>query len=140
VGQTEFWELCPESTQSLEELDQAVKALLKGCLQHFHAGVTHVKRISGAVPPSMANAFEECALALLKADDSDQFASCVQVILQDFLKTEAWLWWWMRPSHASMLFVSECVMEPDIWESIPDTTNAEEAMHWKLYALHSVAS
>ena len=102
----------------------------------------------------MADAFEERALALLKAYDLDQFVSRAQVILHDFPKTEAWLWWWLRPSHASMLFVSEHVMEPDIWESIPDTTNAEEAMHWKLYAaaghnheflegiyaLHSVAS
>jgi hypothetical protein len=25
-------------------------------------------------------------------------------------------------------------MDISIWDSIPDTTNAEEAMHWKLYA------
>ena len=25
-------------------------------------------------------------------------------------------------------------MDIVIWDSIPDTTNAEEAMHWKLYA------
>ncbi|KAF8059495.1 hypothetical protein FPV67DRAFT_1362049, partial [Lyophyllum atratum] len=24
-------------------------------------------------------------------------------------------------------------MDPDVWNSIPETTNAEEAMHWKLY-------
>ena len=41
--------------------------------------------------------------------------------------------WWMRPAHASMLFESEREMDVEIWESIPKTTNAEEAMHWKLY-------
>ena len=33
-----------------------------------------------------------------------------------------------------MLFESKRKMDTDIWESIPESTNAEEAMHWKLYA------
>jgi hypothetical protein len=33
-----------------------------------------------------------------------------------------------------MLFESERKMDIEIWESIPKTTNAEEAMHWKLYS------
>lgn len=126
--------LRPDNSRSSDELDEAAKSLLKGCLQHFRSGVTRVKKISGAVPPSLADAFEARALALLKADDVEQFALRAKVILRDFPKTEAWLRWWMRPSHASMLFVSQRIMEPAIWESIPDTTNAEEAMHWKLYA------
>lgn len=40
----------------------------------------------------------------------------------------------MRESHASILFKTERQMDPEIWDSIPDTTNAEEAMHWKLYS------
>lgn len=33
-----------------------------------------------------------------------------------------------------MLFESERQMDIEIWDSIPKTTNAEEAMHWKLYS------
>jgi hypothetical protein len=40
----------------------------------------------------------------------------------------------MRESHASMLFLSQKKMDPDLWEAIPETTNAEEAMHWKMYS------
>lgn len=40
----------------------------------------------------------------------------------------------MRPTHASMLFESERKMDMQIWDSLPKTTNAEEAMHWKLYS------
>ena len=25
-------------------------------------------------------------------------------------------------------------MKPELWEAIPETTNAEEAMHWKMYS------
>ena len=130
----EFWLLYLDNTRSSEELHKASLLLLKGCLQHFCSGVTRVKKISGAIPPALADAFEAQALALLQADNVEQFLSRTKVILHDFPKTEAWLQWWMRPSHASMLFVSLHRMEPELWESIPDTTNAEEAMHWKLDA------
>jgi hypothetical protein len=33
-----------------------------------------------------------------------------------------------------MIFESQKLMDASIWDAIPDTTNAEEAMHWKLYA------
>jgi hypothetical protein len=40
----------------------------------------------------------------------------------------------MRESHASMLFLLQRKMDPDLWEAIPETMNAEEAMHWKMYS------
>jgi len=43
--------------------------------------------------------------------------------------------WWMRPAHASMLFHSDKKMDIEIWDSIPKTTNAQEAMHWKIYCM-----
>ena len=39
----------------------------------------------------------------------------------------------MRLEHVRMLFSSERVMSEQVWTSLPSTTNAEEAMHWKLY-------
>ena len=38
----------------------------------------------------------------------------------------------MCPSHAAMLFESERKMDIEIWEGLPNTTNAE-AMHAKFY-------
>jgi hypothetical protein len=33
-----------------------------------------------------------------------------------------------------MLFLLQRKMDPDLWEAIPETTNAKEAMHWKMYS------
>jgi hypothetical protein len=60
--------------------------------------------------------------------------SCAEVVIREFPKTETWLRWWMRDAHSSMLFTAQRRMEPYIWDRMPDTTNPEEAMHWKLYA------
>ena len=32
-----------------------------------------------------------------------------------------------------MLLVARRKMDADLWNSLPESTNAEEAMHWKLY-------
>jgi hypothetical protein len=130
----EFWQLRPEDTRSVDELKVASEKLLKGCNQHFRAGVTRIKKISGVVPPGSGEAFENRVKALLDATDLASFLSRAEVVIRDFPKTESWLRWWMRESHASMLFVSHRKMEAYVWDRMPDTTNAEEAMHWKLYA------
>jgi hypothetical protein len=96
--------------------------------------VTRVKRISGVVPPDQAEAFEARMLALLTAEDSEQFHARAAAVVRDFPKTESYLGWWLRPSHSGMLFKSERRMRPDIWDSIPDSTNAAEAGHFKLYS------
>ncbi|TFK35257.1 hypothetical protein BDQ12DRAFT_668748 [Crucibulum laeve] len=91
----EFWLSQPDHNHTEKELQEASEKLLRGCVQHFQAGVTRIKKISGVVPPGLADAFEAQAIGLLTATD--------------------------------------CKMDPDVWNSIPDSTNAEEAMHWKLY-------
>ena len=78
-------------------------------------------------------AFEARAIGLLDAADHDEFIVRANVVIRDFPKAQAWLTWWMRPSHAKMLFSSERTMTEQVWTSLPSTTNAEEAMHWKLY-------
>ncbi|KAF5319355.1 hypothetical protein D9619_008890 [Psilocybe cf. subviscida] len=66
---------------------------------------------------------EHVKRGLLKCGNSEEFLERVAVIGR----------WYRQPSHAQMLFESERRMDPDIWDSIPSTTNAEEAMHWTLY-------
>ncbi|KAJ6481243.1 hypothetical protein C8R47DRAFT_1322273 [Mycena vitilis] len=128
-----FWTVRPGNTRTRDQLEEAFEAIYRGCTQHFRAGVTRVKKISGVVPPDQADAFEYRVLALLEAADSEQFQARAAAVIRDFPKTESWLRWWMRESHAVMLFASARKMDPEIWDSIPDSTNAEEAFHWKLY-------
>jgi hypothetical protein len=40
----------------------------------------------------------------------------------------------MRDSHASMLFTTHRKMEAHVWDRMPETNNAEEAMNFKIYA------
>ncbi|KAJ7024054.1 hypothetical protein C8F04DRAFT_890996, partial [Mycena alexandri] len=128
-----FWTVRPNNTRTPTQLAEDFQAIYRGCTQHFRAGVTRVKKISGVIPPGQADAFEFRVLALLTAADSEQFQARAHAVIRDFPKTESWLGWWMRKSHAMMLFASERKMDPEIWDSIPDSTNAEEALHWKLY-------
>ena len=129
----EFWTLRSDSRPH-EELSDAAERLLCGCEEHFRAGVTRVARINGAVPPDLKDAFTERALGLLKCSSSEEFQNRASLIIRDFPKLKSWMEWWMRPTHASMLFESERLMDIQIWDSLPKTTNAEEAMHWKLYS------
>ncbi|KAF5379467.1 hypothetical protein D9615_006598 [Tricholomella constricta] len=131
---TEFWYQHPNNARSRAELEAAAQRLLRGCEEHFRAGVTRVSRISGAVPPEMSEEFVQRALSLLKASDSEDFRSCTALLARDFPKLVNWINWWSRESHAMMLFGSERKMDVSIWESLPATNNAEEAMHWKLYS------
>ena len=130
----EFWTLRSDDARSLEALSTAAGKLLRGCQEHFRAAVTRVSRINGAVPPDMKEAFTKRALALLHCSNSDDFNLRANLIVHDFPPLKSWMEWWMCPAHASMLFESERQMDIEIWESIPKTTNAEEAMHWKLYS------
>lgn len=130
----DFWKQREGNTRLDDELRLAAEKLLKGCVQHFRSAVTRVKKISGVIPPEQMSFFESCTCALLDATNIEDFLHQAQTICEKFPKVIPWLQWWLRPSHASMLFKSQHVMDPDIWDSIPDSTNAEEAMHWKLYA------
>ncbi|KAF8059496.1 hypothetical protein FPV67DRAFT_1357277, partial [Lyophyllum atratum] len=47
----EFWSGRADDNRSRDELYHAATNLLRGCQEHFRAGVTRVSRISGAVPP-----------------------------------------------------------------------------------------
>ena len=129
----DFWQIRGGDERSYEERVYAAECLLRGCQEHFRAAVTRVARINGAVPPDKKEAFTERALGLLNCSNSDDFELRAKLIIRDFPKLSSWMEWWMRPSHASMLFKSERKMDAEIWEGLPSTTNAEEAMHAKFY-------
>lgn len=129
-----FWMMRPDNTHTRQELQVAAEHLLKGCHEHFRAGVTRVSRISGAVADGMREGFAKRALALLDAPNSQEFIAHAALLVHDFPRLTSWMEWWMRPAHASMLFESERKMDIDLWNSLPQDNNAEESMHWKLYS------
>jgi len=51
-GFIQFWMMHATNTWTVEELAEAVKAILCGCKEHFCAAVTHVSCINRAVGPN----------------------------------------------------------------------------------------
>ncbi|EDR15479.1 uncharacterized protein LACBIDRAFT_321327 [Laccaria bicolor S238N-H82] len=129
-----FWMAQPDNTRNRQELQVAAEHLLKGCREHYCAGVTRVSRISGVISPAMADVFITRALGLLMLPTSAEFTSQALLLVRDFPKLASWMEWWTQPAHVSMLFESERKMDIDLWDSLPADNNTEEAMHWKLYS------
>lgn len=90
-------------------------------------------RIGGVIPQDKRAAFRKLSNDLVKAPDLGQFRASAMEMLQQFPLVQPWLAWWLRDEHASMIFQSHKRMDPLLWDSMPDTTNAEESMHWRLY-------
>ncbi len=108
--------------------------LLKGCEQHFHNAVTRIKRIGSIIPVEDEKKFKNLAMKLCSVPNQEGFEAIAHRIVKKWPRTSTWLAWWTRESHASMIFKSQQIMDAEVWDSIPGSTNAEEAMHWKLYS------
>lgn len=129
-----FWTTGRYSSQTPDQLRTEAAKLLRGCREHFRANVTRISRINAVVPPESTQHFKDRTLELLDVKDSKAFLELASSLLKDFPKIAPWLAWWLKEEHAAMLFASKRSMSEFIWDSIPKTTNAEEAMHWKLYS------
>ncbi len=114
---------------------EAAKELLKGCQQHFRNAATCVKRLSGVVPPDKVSDFTDLRTLLYTTEDMNVFNDTVAEIRTKFPRSKPWLNWWLHPDHVSMVFSSQRRMNPLIWDVLPDSTNAEEAMHFKIYMI-----
>jgi hypothetical protein len=129
-----FWIQRPDDNRNENDLRKNAQHILRGCKEHFRSGVTRLSRINGVIPPEHREIFIQRASALVSVPTHMEFVEYARLIIRDFPATATWLAWWLRPAHATMLFESQKTMDAQIWDSIPDTNNAEEAMHWKLYS------
>ncbi|KAJ6559943.1 hypothetical protein B0H19DRAFT_912372, partial [Mycena capillaripes] len=131
----DFWlEFAPQGRKE-SELRQAAAALLKGCRQHFDNQITRVARISRIVGPDRQARFRKLAKELLRQKTMKGLRACAAELIQEFPGAKPWVKWWMRPSHASMLFLVASGMALKLWESLPATTNGAEAMHHRIYRM-----
>lgn len=128
-----FWREERQSERSEDELRREAQGLLKGCQQHFKAACTRIRKLTSIIPRAERHDFKKLCKTLRTVPDMDTFESTARSMVARWPRTSSWLAWWLRPSHAPMIFQSQIVMDAFIWASIPDTTNAEEAMHWRLY-------
>lgn len=63
-----FWTLRPKDTRSREQLTTDFEAIYRGCTQHFRAGVTRIKKISGVI--EKRGVLESLDLVLLCLDET----------------------------------------------------------------------
>ncbi|KAJ7753231.1 hypothetical protein B0H16DRAFT_1835398 [Mycena metata] len=129
-----FWRRRRDDTRTDEELRKAAGALLKGCQHHYRAQVTRIKKISAVVHPGLQDVFVNQAMALIESEDYDDFTRRVGILTQTFPRTKGWIQWWARECHAKMLFKPFREMSVQDWDSIPNTTNAQESQHFKIYS------
>lgn len=127
-----FW-MRRNNSRTEAELREKAAALLCGCKQHFRSSITRVKRITAIVPVDLRTYFENLVISLIDAPP-EEYLEVASTIKAKFPKLHPWLDWWLLKEHASMLFESQHRMEAVIWESLPDSTNAEEAMHFSMYS------
>ncbi|KAL1715944.1 hypothetical protein EV715DRAFT_293655 [Schizophyllum commune] len=116
-----------------DELEAKALRLLKGCRQHFSAQVTRVSGIGGVVHPLRREEFCNRARDLVNLKSKADFQSAANSLLRDFPKVQPWLEWWLRDNTARMVFESQREMDIELWNSLPETTNAEESLHNKIY-------
>ena len=77
---------------------------------------------------------DDCNEALMKIKMVDEFLETVELLLADFPLLNNWLEWWVRKPHAKMIFPACVSMEPQLWDHLPTTTNAQESLHFQLYS------
>ncbi|KAJ7488749.1 hypothetical protein B0H11DRAFT_2405843, partial [Mycena galericulata] len=134
-GFVDFWlEFSPHGRNE-RELKQAAAGLLKGCTQHFDNQTTRVARISRIVGPERQSRFRQLAKALLRQKNMKDLRDCAAALVSEFPGAKPWVDWWMRPSHASMLFLVASSMARKLWDSLPATTNSAESMHHRTYKM-----
>lgn len=128
----DFWKERDENPLSDDELEEIAARLLKGCRQHYSAQVTRTSNISLVVLPKEKSLFRRRALDLLKVISVEELEAEVNRIVQKWPATTNFFKWWTVREHAMMLFPSHQI-DHRLFDQLQDTTNAEEAMHPKLY-------
>ncbi|KZT52878.1 hypothetical protein CALCODRAFT_440896 [Calocera cornea HHB12733] len=118
---------------NIETLKNQAESLMRGCGEHFRATVTRLKRDTALIPKEKISVFAQLVETLFEAEDLLGFQAACSRLLQEFPKIEGWLSWWKQERHASMLFYAFRKMDQALWNSLPTTTNAEEAMHFRFY-------
>ncbi|KAJ7210149.1 hypothetical protein GGX14DRAFT_363843, partial [Mycena pura] len=132
---TDFWREFAPHGRSERDLKKAASELLKGCRQHFDNQITRIAKISRIVGPERHSRFRKLAKELLIQRTMKDLSACANALILEFPAAKPWVEWWMRPSHASMLFSVASGMARSLWESLPATTNGAESMHHKTYRM-----
>ncbi|KAF5365496.1 hypothetical protein D9757_012971 [Collybiopsis confluens] len=130
----DFWLQQDDNKRSRDELKTAGSALLRGCEYHYSKSIERVSRTAGIIPPNTRDTFIQYARRLMYIESTSEYSHHVHEMRQKW-SINPWLSWWTRPEIARMIFASQRTMALERVALLPNTTNAEESMHAKIYNL-----
>lgn len=85
------------------------------------------------VPEGTTEEFFNATMHLVDINDYLELIEEAETICEQWPMCQSWLDWWVYSSAGSKLFKARRTMPQNAAEKIPDTTNAQEAMHRYYY-------
>src|SRR3954468_19877570 len=89
--------------------------------------------MGGIIPPESSDDFATAAMALIRLETPNELHECAQKIRNQWPNAQSWLDWWLHSDAGKTLFQSTQTMSKDAAELLPQTTNAQEALHRQYY-------
>lgn len=86
-------------------------------------------------PISQEEFQKSCIRLLSKNCQEKEFDEMVHALRTKFPLAQEWINWWMRADIMGMLFPAKLQMCKQVSEGIPESTNAQEAMHKTYYLI-----
>lgn len=129
----EYWRTTKPGSRTIMQLEEDARKLVKGCEYHFHQSVERISKIIPTTDSHPRREFVQRMKALANEDSVTIFKEELEAIRRTWTGADGWFDWWLRPNTAKMIFASLRTMDQDLSEALPNTTNAEESMHWRLY-------
>jgi hypothetical protein len=115
-------------------LVEEAQAAQVGCDLHFARSAVRVKKNGALVPPELVDTFDGAIRRMLsKSTTREGFAETVTMLKTTFPRIVGWVNWWLRPAIASMIFPALSVVDPELADKVPSTTNAIEHQHSLLH-------
>lgn len=130
------WASLTPTSQANErrELKRQAQEYQKGCEFHFRSSAKRLKQDSKLVAAEKISTFEDFLTTIMAPETTpDSFDKAVVDFQVIFPSLKNWLFWWMQPKIASMIFPARRTMSEDIASSLPNTSNPVEAQHSLLH-------
>ncbi|CAK5280802.1 unnamed protein product [Mycena citricolor] len=87
----DFWIEDENDSRSEDDLIEKAGKLLRGCLRHFEAQITRVKKISAVVHPSRIDLFENFARQMLRSSSASEFMDTTEEFKIAFPDASKWI-------------------------------------------------
>jgi hypothetical protein len=106
---------------------------MKGCDYHFMQSAQKMAGMGSYVKAGDRETFMRRVYNLKKIQAIDEFVDEIKEMMTKWPEIEPWMSWWTQDGVKAMIFHVYRVMGEERWNSMPDTSNAAESMHWKFY-------